>query len=326
MSDIRLGTAAKELLDQINQMYPGEVLVRFGDTKSGYVRHDQATRDALGSRIVVQVTDVTAPDYTATHELMHILLPLVGFPQIFFHGSFGDEKLDEQLMIMTTSLYNVIAHEVVVTEQRRHHLINETVAKQYALGVATTLTKEDNGNDDEAALRLLILLDALVFYADDMHKTKYLKQFKNDYPIAFKAATTIYKDVLGSTIDSPFTMHRAIVKLFKAFDKQMLEWDMPKLHSTEFVTVSSVLSQRQLRMQVRQIFEVFHSEMLDKQTGERAYVGLNRTTRQNSFVLSVPDEATGGSTEWFKQLYDMSVEELFDSLALPYTIREVAES
>lgn len=322
MSDIRLGTSAQKLLNQINQIYPGDVLVRFGNEKSGYVRHDQATKDALGPRLVVQVNDVTAPDYTATHELMHILLSLSGFPQIFFQVSFGDEQLDEQLMIMATNLYNIIAHKIVVTEQRKHNLIDAQVAEQYALGVKETLTNETSENDDEAALRLLTLLDAMVFYTDDQHKAKYLKQFKNDYPIAFAGAETIYKNVVSASVESPFTMHRAIVKLFKAFDNQMALWGMPKLHCTEFATLSSVLSQRQLRMQVRQIFEVFHSEMKDKQTGERAYVGLNRTTRQNSFVLAVPEDATGGSTEWFKQLYDMSVEELFDSLALPYTIRE----
>lgn len=322
MTEARLGQATQQLLKQINEIFPGEIMVRLGAEKSGQITYNQASRDMMGSRLLIQVTDVTAPDYTATHELMHILMSLTGFPQVMFDLKFDDQELNEQMMSMTTRLYDVVAHQVIVQEQRKHGLMTAEVAEAYAAGVTATLTVEGSKNDDEAALRLLTLLDAFAFYSEDDDKRKYMARFRKDYPLAYEAAKNINAVITKKPINSPFSMRRAIVKLFKAFDEQMAIWHMPALHATEYATLTSVLSKRQAGMQVRQIFEVFHSEMLDKKTGERAFVGLNRLDRQNGFVISVPEEVTGGSTEWFKQLYDMTVEELFDSIAMPYTLRE----
>lgn len=319
---VRLSATAKGLLDQVNQIFPGDVMIHFGKEKAGYLVHGQATRDAMGSRFLIEVNDVTAPDYTATHELMHMLMAMSGFPQVMFNVSFGDEQLDEQLTIMATSLYNAVAHNIVVAEQRKHGLIAPEVSAAFAEGVAQTLQPEGDANDDAAALRLLTLVDALAFFEADEDKKKYLARFRKDYPIAFAAAKDLFAEVTKKPVDSPFSMRRAVVKMFKGFDAQMKAWGMPELHSNEFATLSSVFSARQLRMQVRQVFEVFHSEMKDKNTGERAYVGLNRQDHQNGFVIAVPESVTGGSTEWFKQLYDMTVEELFDSIAMPYSMRD----
>lgn len=322
MTEARLSQTTQQLLQQINQIFPGEILVRLGKENSGVLRYNQASRDMMGSRLLIQVDDVTAPDYTATHELMHILMSLTGFPQVMFDLKFDDQELNEQLMIMSTRLYDVVAHQIIIQEQRKHGIITAEVAAAYADGVTETLTKENAENDDEAALRLLTLLDAFTFYAEDEDKRKYLARFRKDYPLAYEAAKSLHATITKKPINSPFTMRRAVVKLFKGFDEQMHAWNMPELRATEYATLTSVLSKRQAGMQVRQIFEVFHSEMIDKKTGERAYVGLNRIDRQNGFVIAVPEAVTGGSTEWFKQLYDMTVEELFDSIAMPYTLRD----
>lgn len=322
MTEARLGQATQQLLKQINDIFPGEIMVRLGNENSGTIRYDQATRDMMGSRLLIQVNDVTAPDYTATHELMHILMSLTGFPQVMFDLKFADDQFTEQLMIMTTRLYDVVAHQIIVQEQRKHGLITPAVMDAYADGVTATLTKEGDQNDDEAALRLLTLLDAFTFFNGEEDKRKYMNRFRKDYPIAYAAAKELHGQITRKPINSPFTMRRAIVKLFKGFDEQMAAWNMPELHATEYATVTSVLSKRQAGMQVRQIFEVFHSEMLDKKTGERAYVGLNRVDRQNGFVIAIPEAVTGGSTEWFKQLYDMTVAELFESIAMPFTLRD----
>lgn len=322
MTQARLSQTTQQLLQQVNQIFPGEIMVRLGHEVSGVLSYNQASRDMLGQRLLIQVNDVTAPDYTATHELMHILMSLSGFPQVMFELAFEDETFNEQLMIMTNRLYDVVAHQIIIQEQRKHDLITPAVVNAYADGVSATLTKEGETNDDQAALRLLTLLDAFTFFAQEDDKRKYMSRFRKDYPIAYEAAKAIHANITKKPIASPFTMRRAVVKLFKYFDEQMQAWGMPELRATEYATLTSVLSKRQAGMQVRQVFEVFHSEMKDKKTGERAYVGLNRVDHQNGFVIAVPDEVTGGSTEWFKQLYDMTVEELFDSIAMPYTLRD----
>ena len=106
--------------------------------------------------MVIIVTDLTAPNYTASHELLHLLMLLKGFPQIFFQLSLGDKELDEQMMIMSTDLYNIAMHRVVVAEQRKHGFITDEIEEQYLKGIEHTLTPEKE-EDDERTLRLLTL-------------------------------------------------------------------------------------------------------------------------------------------------------------------------
>ena len=186
--EIHLNADSQSLLDQVNELFPrGNVFVQFDDqNKSGYVRHDQAKTDTLPGGIVITVTDVTAPNYTASHELLLLLMLLRGFPQFFFNLSLGKEELDDQLMMISTDLYDTAMHRVVVSEQRKHGLIDDQVEAEYLKGIQATLSPEKGGNDEEGTLRLLTLLDAMVFYGD--HLDQYSDQMQKDYPIAYQAA------------------------------------------------------------------------------------------------------------------------------------------
>ena len=314
---IKLNQANQELLDQVNQLYhEGTVIVQFHGEKSGYVRHDQATQKTIPGALVIIVTDLTAPNYTASHELLHLLMLLRGFPQIFFQLSLGDQQLDEQMMIMSTDLYNVAMHRVVVAEQRKHGLINETIEEQYLKGIEHTLTPEAD-NDDERALRLLTLLDALVFYGENL--PKYEARLQENYPEALAAAKKIYADITAKAIKSPFDMRRTIVKLYSLFDTQMQAWGLPALHQNEYTTLSPVLSERQLRLEMRQVFEIFHSDMKERGSEKRAYVGVRRSDGQNSFTLSEP---AGNAPEEFKKIYDQPVKEFLEQHSVPYIVRK----
>ena len=258
--EIKLNATNQALLDEINSLYPdGTVFVQFHGEKSGYVRHDQATQKTLPGGLFIIVTDLTEPNYTASHELLHLLMLLKGFPQIFFQLSLGDKELDEQMMIMSTDLYNVVVHRVVVAEQRKHGLINDQIEEEYWKGVEHTLTKEGAKDDDERTLRLLTILDALVFYGN--HFDKFADRFKENYPEALAAAQKIYDEITAKPIKSPFDMRRTIIKVYSLFDEQMQQWGLPALHNNEYTTVSPVLSERQLRLEMRQVFEIFHSDM-----------------------------------------------------------------
>lgn len=314
---IKLNQANQELLDQVNKLYPeGTVFVQFHGEKSGYVRHDQATQKTIPGALVIIVTDLTAPNYTASHELLHLLMLLRGFPQIFFQLSLGDQQLDEQMMIMSTDLYNIAMHRVVVDEQRQHGLIDETVEKQYLKGIEHTLTPETD-DDDERALRLLTLLDGLVFFGE--HLPKYEAALQDKYPQALAAAKKMYAEITAKPIKSPFDMRRTIVKIYSLFDEQMQAWGLPALHQNEYTTLSPVLSERQLRLEMRQVFEIFHSDMKERGSKKRAYVGLRRSDGQNSFTLPEP---TGNSAEEFKQIYDQPVKEFLEQHSVPYIVRK----
>ena len=314
---ITLNKENQALLDQVNSLYPeGSVFVQFHGDKSGYVRHDQATQQTIPGALVIIVTDLTAPNYTASHELLHLLMLLKGFPQIFFQLSLGDKELDEQMMIMSTDLYNIAMHRVVVAEQRKHGFITDEIEEEYLRGIEHTLTPEKE-EDDERTLRLLNLLDALVFYGD--HLSKYEKTLAEKYPLALAAAKKMYAEITKKPIKSPFDMRRSIVKIYSLFDQQMQEWGLPALHNNEYTTLSPVLSARQLRLEMRQVFEIYHSDMKERGTDKRAYVGLRRSDGQNSFTLPVPAQ---NAPEEFKKIYDQPVKEFLEQNSIPYIVRK----
>jgi len=319
MQNVEINSETQSLLDAVNEIFPGKVELQFiGQLQSGYVRHDQAQAVQDKDHIMIQISDLSAPDYTASHELLHLLMTLRGFPQIFFAISTGEEQLDQQLMMLGTELYDTVSHMVVVSEQRKHNLINDEIEQMYMKGVRATIDPEPTPVDDKMTLRLLVVLDALVFYGDQNKVVN--NQLENDYPISFAAAKKLYALITEKPVDSPFTLRRNVVKLFKSFDDQLKDWGLPPINMTEFATISNVVSKRQLHLEVRQMFELYHSDMVDIKTKRRAYVGINRADGQNSFVISAPTK-DNDNPDYYKAVYSLSVEDLLKKLEMPYSLR-----
>ncbi|WP_283679309.1 IpaB/EvcA family protein [Lentilactobacillus sp. Marseille-Q4993] len=317
-SNIELNDQVQDLINTVDHFFEGNVSVQFiGQLQAGFVRHDQSQVVQDGKNVMIQISDLSAPNYTASHELIHVLMTLRGFPQVFFPLTTGNSQLDEQLQMMGTELFDIVSHFVVVSEQKKHGLINDEIEEKYLNGVYHTIKPEPEPLDDQMTLRLLTVLDAMVFYGDKIDSVS--AKLKKDFPVTFEAAKKLYDLITEKPTDSPFGLRRNVVKLFKAFDEQLKEWQLPPLHNTEFTTLSNVLSQRQLNLSVRQQFEIFHSELMVKDTNSRAYVGFNKSDDQNSFVLEAP--ANVDVAEFFKQTYDKTVKELLEELKMPYILR-----
>lgn len=309
----------QRLLEQANAIYPGSIILRASGENTGVINNEQVQTEMLGSRMMLEVKDMTAPDYVATHELLHMVLSLNGFPQVFFQLETEEEELTEQMIVMGTYLYQPAANIIVYREQAKHGLMTEEVVAAYAKGVLGQLTKED-GSRSESALRFLTLLDAKIFMTSaGMDTAKYTDSFNDLYPEAWAAAEELFNEMKVEQVQDPATMHHAIMEVFDGFDAQMKAWDLPELNAKEFVTVTPVLSERQMRLKVNQVFEIKHVPYVNRTTKSAAFVGLGKKDNQNSFVLAVPVDAT---PEFFKETYNLTVQELFDQLQQPFTLRD----
>lgn len=314
-----------KLLDQANAIYPGSIVLHGSGEASGMINHDQITSDVLGSRMALQVTDATAPDFTATHELLHMLLALNGFPQVFFQlKAPNDDDLTEQMMVMASYLYRPALHAIIYQEQFKHGMIDQDVAAAYVAGINNELTPESNEADNaQAALRIMLLLDAQVFFnaIDAKLGDAAVSELQKLYPVAWKSAKVIFEAMKVDTIKDSLSLHRAVIAAFDNFDMQMVELNLPLLHAKEFATLTPVLSERQLRLSVNQVFTIKHVDWLDETTMQPAYVGLSKQDEQNSFVLPAPEDESERA-KFFKELYQLSVSELFDQIKQPYTLRD----
>lgn len=307
------------LLDQVNEIYPGSVILRGNETATGVITYDQVSTEMLGTRLMVEVTDGTAPDFLATSELLMMLLTLNGYPQIYFQLKDEDIDLTDQLMVMTTHLYQPALRAIIYREQAAHGMLTADVVKGMVAGVQQTLTPETAQDNSENALRLLTLLDLQVFLHNAPEETDAIVETMAErYPQAWAAAQKVFDAMRVDDIKNAFTVHRAVVAAFKLFDEQMVTWNLPEIHADEFATLTPVLSERQLRLPLAQVFDIKHLTMQDRNTGKEAYAGLLKTSGQNSFVLAAPDDDLAS---FFKELYQTPVKEVLVKLGQPFAIR-----
>lgn len=321
---IELVAPVKQLLKEVDDLYPlGMVHVDFTGDKSGVVRHDQAELKQLPGMMVVQVKDLTAPNYTASHELLHLWYTLKQYPQVLFNLSWGDKDLDDQSRMFATGLYNAVMHRLIVADQRKWGLINETIEQEYLKGLEAALPEEDADPLSSAdqkmntLVRVINLFDAVTFFGN--HLAIVEEELNQRYPYALKVAKEWQEKIFNRPMESPWETRRTIVNLFKLVDEQLGCWGLPLLNNQRYATVTPVLSKRQLRLEVKQVFEIYRSDMQLKDNQGNAYTGLRRGDGQNSFVIPRPK---GNAPEEFVKLYAEPVQEFLEKRGFPYTVRE----
>ncbi|CAH1853339.1 nitrate ABC transporter ATPase [Convivina intestini] len=309
------------LLDQVNQVYPGQVITRVGQEHDGRLHLDRVSQSTLAGRILIELADSTAADFLLGNELLKMLLTLNGaIPQIFFAVTFDNEQLDNQLIQIATRMHRVVVHTITYPELNQHGIITVETVSEYLAGVHEELSPETEQQDPETLWRLLVLMDALVFGHTLNDNQAFFDDLKANYPRAFAAAQAIVRPFWSVDFKQPRQTRKQMVRVFDAVDKALYNWQLPTVNAREYVTLTSVLSKRQLSLPVRQVFDIFHTEMLDFQTKETAYVGLNKGDQQNSFVIT-PPQNEADRPAFFQQLYALPVQDLFKQLALPYIER-----
>ena len=291
------------------------VTIEFADKKAGYLRHDQAQLVLRDGAVHVKVFDITEPNYTVAHELLHFLLVVRNVPQVAFNLTTGKQDLDLKLMTVGVELYDSVLHFAVYRDQRNRGLITEEDEELYFKGILATLQPEpaDGHNDGWMSFRLLTLFDALIFFVEQQEAI--LPKLQELYPKTLQAAQKLYELASAKPLVDAHAMRRTVVKLYKAFDQQLERWGLVSMYLTDFVTLTPVLSDRQLRLEVRQLFTIYHSEWTAKLHHRSGYIGRWKNDEQNSFVIPEPQK---NAPETFTRLYEMKVADFMERMGLEY--------
>ncbi|WP_304652369.1 IpaB/EvcA family protein [uncultured Ligilactobacillus sp.] len=318
MKKNELATRTKELIKKVEEKFPAGVEIEFKDPKkAGYLRHDQAQHYLHGGKLKIDVYDQTEPDYTIAHELLHFLLMFENTPQVAFNLTTGDSNRDHKFMVAGIDLYDTVLHTKVYAKQRKLGFIDDRIEELYLKGVLAILKPEPKGKRDEwMVLRTVTLLDALVFYADDLDYV--LPKFKENYPLSLAAAQKLYALMTEKPLKTAFELRRGVVRLWKSFDKQLGDWNLLAMQLNDFITLTPVLSERQLRLETSALFEFYHTPWQENLTFKTAYVGRFKVDGQNTFIL--PDLGKEPA-EGFKKLYAMPVKQLLEELGVEYLLR-----
>lgn len=317
MSEVVLNATVNDLIKEVQQIHPGKIEFSYLDKSVGYLRHNQAQQYLADGHIKVDVYDQTAPNYTVSHELLHFILMFKGTPRISFNLTSGDRKLDEQLMITATELYDSVLHFVVYQQQRDRGLIDNQIEELYFKGVLATLKPEPEGTTDQwMVLRTLTLFDTLVFFKDQLEVI--IPKLEELYPNSLRAAQQLYAEATKKEIKTAFAMRRAVVKVWQLFDEQLQSWGLMKMHLNEFATLTAVLSERQSRLEVQQLFGIYHSTFQDNLHFKDAYIGKFKSDGQNTFIFS---EKNMDKKKQFADIYAMQTGTYLKQTGYPYLTR-----
>lgn len=318
----------QKLLEQVNETYPGTVMVRTGQEKSGRLRLDQVKQSFLADRLLIEVPDETEADFAIGVELIQLLLSLNGIvPQIFFGLTFEDETLDQQLVTIASRLHRMVMHAIAFREMGKQGYLNNSTATAFRNGIADELSDEQEEIDGQHLFRLLSLVDAQIFNAV-LKERELAKEsaeaerfYQSHYPKANADAKALAEPIMSADLTDSRTIRKTIVHLFAGLDELLAKENLPTVNAQQYVTLAPVLSERQLNGPVKNLYEIFHSEMTDYASKEKAYVGLGKQDKQNTFVIAAPKNPAD-RPKFFTELYALSVRELLEKLALPYILRK----
>lgn len=312
------------LIKQVEQLTNKPItIVQTTAEKCGFVRHDQGQLKSNQAKIILELSDATKPDYLIAHELLHTLFVAQPMPKISYPLTTGNEQLDLQLMAAAQELYDIIAHSFVYHKQAELGLLDDESQELFFAGILATLKPEKTDGDGWMVLRVLNLLDVLLFAdATNPLPAQLDEKFTTLYPKAFAAAKQMFARLKekgkGKVATSPLHFRRSFAALSHQLDVIMGNFALAALHVNVFAAMTPVLSDRQLRLSVNQTFVIMHSYFTQKAAKEDAYVAHMNNDDTTSFVL-VPPKVNADA--YFRQIYAQPLGQFLSDHGIAYLKR-----
>lgn len=316
---VELNPKVQELLDQANRGFDKPINVKVADSKSGVLRNTngdtEVTPEGVGT---ITISDSTNVDYTLSHELWHILLQEMGYPTTGTAVHTENKEFDDQLRAIAGGLEAAIIHSLIANWQMQNNVIDHDVLLAVRKGVEEdTPVETDVVDDGDVLTRIFNLLDGLVVLGgpdSDMVSAWYSK-----YPRALDLASKLFQVVADARIDDARGYRVAIIKMFKKFNEVMAPMDID-LDFAGFITVTPVLSTRQLRLSMNQLYLLQDSIYQSNKPHTTAYVARGIQDEQGAFVLQLEKNQT--QPQYFQNLYAKPLREVLDEFGIPYSERK----
>lgn len=317
MSEPKLTQAVLDLQDEVVKMVKKPVNISFKEEKKGWLASDQAQMYLHDGQMQLDVYDVTAPNYTVSHELLHVLAMGQNVPQINFHMTTNDPNRDSKIMTAGMELYDTVLHLQIYPQQRQLGLLDDEIVELFYKGLLAQLKPEKQGEIDAwMVLRTVKLVDALVLF--DGKQPQAEQKLQELYPRCFSAAQKLYVGLTERKITGPQKIRAAIVKLWRGFDDQLSEWGQAPLGLNDFISLEPVLSERQTRLEISQLFEIYHSSLQDNLHFKPAYIVRYKSDRQNSFVIPEPEH---DKEKIFRGFYAAKIGDILQQMHIDYLLR-----
>lgn len=302
--------AVQALFNEVQDRLDGQIILETEPRQEEWVAFDQSghRRDAQGNVHIILVHS-TQPDFTLAHELHHVLFEITLGPQVQFPVTTARPELDQQIQITAQALVGSVEHGLIMDQQRARQEITPAIEHDFIQGIAHKVPTASK----YFPLQVLMLLDALTF-SDGQD----LADWQTTYAAAFVAAQTLYQQLKKHLRATPTGIHRSIVELWQRYSQLLEQHQYLALPYSDFISLAPVLSPRQLRLTVEQLFFIKHLPFNSLKTHQRAYALVGRQDQQNAGELL---SATKVTSVVYQQWYQQPVQEFLQQQQIQYQLR-----
>lgn len=310
-----LSTSIVEQVQKIEQEYNKKVEIYSDYSKQEFLTLDQASHEVNGDIVKVVITNEKYSEFVLAHELYHIALELSDEPSIFCAVTSGKPDYDGRILAIANSIFETLEHISVLKSQKADGTYTDEVKEEFLKGIEAALTpKVSLDLANMRFYRTLIMFDGIIFseHAQD-------DKWKDEFPTSYKYAEKLVKIAEANDLSSAFHFRRALVNALDTYNEIILSNGYEGLGYHEFLNITPVLSERQLRLSLNQVYQVKHSSFKNRATGKDAFVLLGINDGQSVTTLDIdPGKVT---PEFYKAFYQYKIIDVFEKEEVKYLIR-----
>ncbi|MBA1434240.1 hypothetical protein [Bombilactobacillus bombi] len=314
MQITKFSLPVQKLYQQVQQQAQCSIVLEDNGRRENWLAFDQSghKKDNAG-KIHLEMAQSSNPDFTLAHELRHLQVELSDFAQVRFPVTSSQPELDRDLQVCTIALIGSVEHILIMQQHYQNQEITAAIKDDFKRGLRKQLVPETTDVDHYFIFDTLVMLDALTFSQGED-----LDEWQQHYPHSWAAAQQLYQLLASKLEPTAFSLRRQEVRLFNQFNQILQNQQFPLLPFQEFVALEPVLSQRQLRLNVNQVFQIKHLDFSDRQTSKRALALVGLNDQQMVSTLYFAAEPT---PEQYRQLYQLPVSQFLQLQKIHYYLR-----
>ncbi|CAJ1193995.1 hypothetical protein [Companilactobacillus nantensis] len=302
-------------VEKIEQQYNKKIEVFADYEQQDYLTLDQADHVIKDDVIKVSITNEKYAEFVLSHELHHIELELSDEPSISAALTTGKQDLDGRVLAIANSVFETLEHVTVMKRQQEDGTYTDEVKTEYLKGINAALhPKVELDRANMRFYRTLIMLDGMIFSGHAVDD-----DWQQEFAMSYKYADKMAKIIEDNDLTVPFQFRRALVNTLDAYNEIIISNGYQGLHFHTFLNVTPVVSKRQLRLSLNQVYQIKHSEFKNRATGRDGFVLIGINDGQGVATLNLdPQKVT---PEFYKTFYQYTVEEVFKEQGTKYLIR-----
>lgn len=303
------------LITKVEQKFPKEVIIeQDNDRQEDWLAFDQSGHkiDSAGNLRIV-VAHSSDLNFTVAHELRHVLLEMSDLPKISFPVTTGQPEMDSQVKVTGAALIGSAEHILIMQQQYAHQEVNAAVTKQFKVGIAKKVPAETDKSDNMYLFRILMLLDALTFSQGEVYP-----DWQQAYPKAMPTVKKLYDNLVPKIGMTAFSVRRSEIELLSDFNEILATNHFQTMPYADFMAIGPVVSQRQLRLAMKQVFQIKHSNFNSLKTKHRAFLLIGASDNQSVAELNLQANLQPAA---YQDLYQTTVKDFLEQQKIAYSVR-----